>query len=88
MRRLNFADKLRTIFRESITSVDCAQNIVVFKTHAGSGRRRLPRRWISMDVTDMVGTLAGDDTGLRGHAGQRRAETSARRSGKCCKRSG
>ena len=27
--RLNIADKLRTIFHESITSVDCAQNIVV-----------------------------------------------------------
>ena len=33
--RLNIADKLRTIFHESITSVDCAQNIVVFKTLAG-----------------------------------------------------
>ena len=27
--RLNFAEKLRTIFRESITSIDSAQNIVV-----------------------------------------------------------
>ena len=26
--RLNFAEKLRTIFRESITSIDSAQNIV------------------------------------------------------------
>ena len=33
--RLNIAEKLRTIFQESITSVDCAQNIVVFKTLAG-----------------------------------------------------
>ena len=33
--RLNIADKLRTIFHESITSVDCAQNIVVFKTLGG-----------------------------------------------------
>ena len=29
------ADKLRTIFRESIISVDFAQNIVVIKTMAG-----------------------------------------------------
>ena len=29
--RLNVADKLRTIFHESITSVESAQNIVVFK---------------------------------------------------------
>ena len=33
--RLNVADKLRTIFRESIISVDSAQNIVVIKTMAG-----------------------------------------------------
>ena len=33
--RLNFAEKLRTIFRESITSIDSAQNIVVIKTMPG-----------------------------------------------------
>ena len=33
--RLNFAEKLRTIFRESITSIDSAQNIVVVKTMPG-----------------------------------------------------
>jgi hypothetical protein len=53
--KLNFAERLRTIFRESITSIDSAQNIVVIKTmcclrrhgrhglqlHGGlSGRRR------------------------------------------------
>ena len=32
---LNVADKLRTIFRESITSIDYAENIVVIKTMAG-----------------------------------------------------
>ena len=30
--KLNFAEKLRTIFRESITGIDHAQNIVVLKT--------------------------------------------------------
>jgi transcriptional regulator of arginine metabolism len=33
--KLNFAEKLRTIFRESITSIECAQNIVVVKTMPG-----------------------------------------------------
>ena len=33
--RLNVADKLRTIFRESIVSIDFAQNIVVIKTMPG-----------------------------------------------------
>ena len=33
--RLNFAEKLQTIFRESITSIAYAQNIVVLKTMPG-----------------------------------------------------
>ena len=33
--KLNFAEKLRTIFRESITSIAYAQNIVVLKTMPG-----------------------------------------------------
>ena len=33
--KLNFADKLRTIFRESVLTVDNAQNIVVIKTLPG-----------------------------------------------------
>ena len=59
--KLNFADKLRTIFHESITSVDCAQNIVVFKTLgglAGGACEALDH----MDVNGMVGTLAGENT--------------------------
>ena len=51
--RLNFAEKLRTIFRESITSIDSAQNIVVIKTCAALD---------DMGVAYMVGSLAGDDT--------------------------
>lgn len=59
--RLNFAEKLRTIFRESITSIDSAQNIVVIKTMPGPGQRRL-RRAGRHGVAYMVGSLAGDDT--------------------------
>ena len=44
--RLNIADKLRTIFHESITSVDCAQNIVVFKTLAGLAGGDIPNEMI------------------------------------------
>lgn len=61
--RLNVADKLRTIFRESITSVDFAQNIVVVKTMpglAGAAGAALD----SMDIPGVVGSLAGDDTAL------------------------
>ena len=59
--RLNFAEKLRTIFRESITSVDCAQNIVVFKTLAGLAGGAC-EALDHMDVNGMVGTLAGENT--------------------------
>lgn len=59
--RLNVADKLRTIFHESITSVESAQNIVVFKTLsglAGGASEALDH----MDVNGMLGTLAGENT--------------------------
>ena len=58
---LNFADRLRTIFRESVLSVDYAQNIVVLKTMeglAGGAASAVDK----MDGMGIVGTLAGDDT--------------------------
>ena len=59
--KLNFAEKLRTIFRESITSIDCAQNIVVIKTMPGLASAACSAL-DNMDITYMVGSLAGDDT--------------------------
>lgn len=59
--RLNVADKLRTIFRESIVSIDSAQNIVVIKTMAGLANAAAAAL-DSMNITDVVGSLAGDDT--------------------------
>lgn len=61
--RLNVADKLRSIFRESIVSVDFAQNIVVIKTMAGLANAAAAAL-DGMSVPDMVGTLAGDDTAI------------------------
>ena len=61
--RLNVADKLQSIFRESITSIDYAQNIVVVKTMpglAGAAGAALD----SMNIPGVVGSLAGDDTAL------------------------
>ena len=60
---LNVADKLRTIFRESITGIDYAQNIVVIKTMAGLASAAAAAI-DSMKVPYMVGSLAGDDTAL------------------------
>ena len=61
--RRNVADKLRTIFRESIVSVDYAQNIVVIKTMAGLANAAAAAL-DSMSIPYMVGSLAGDDTAL------------------------
>ncbi len=61
--RLNVADKLRTIFRESIVSIDYAQNIVVIKTMAGLANAAAAAV-DGMNVSYMVGSLAGDDTAL------------------------
>ncbi|MBD5151689.1 MAG: arginine repressor [Oscillibacter sp.] len=61
--RLNVADKLRSIFRESIVSVDYAQNIIVIKTMAGLANAAAAAL-DGMSIADMVGSLAGDDTAL------------------------
>ena len=59
--KLNFADRLRTIFRESITSIDFAQNIVVLKTMPGLASAACSAL-DNMNIAYMVGSLAGDDT--------------------------
>ena len=59
--KLNFAEKLRTIFRESIVGVDYAQNIVVLKTMPGLASAACSAL-DNMDYGFVVGTLAGDDT--------------------------
>ena len=62
-KRLNIADKLRTILRESIVSVNYAQNLVVIKTMsglAGAAAKALD----SMRISGVLGTVAGDDTVL------------------------
>lgn len=62
-KRLNIADKLRTILRESIASVDYAQNIVVIKTMSGLASAAATAL-DSMRVGGVVGSVAGDDTVL------------------------
>lgn len=58
---LNLAEKLRTIFRECIVSIDYAQNIVVVKTMPGLANGACSAL-DNMDMSDIVGSLAGDDT--------------------------
>ena len=59
--KLNFADRLRTIFRESLLSVEYAQNIVVIKTMPGLAQGAASAL-DGMTIADMVGSLAGVDT--------------------------
>ncbi|WP_300416621.1 arginine repressor [uncultured Oscillibacter sp.] len=61
--KLNVAAKLRTIFRECIVSIDYAQNIVVIKTMPGLANGACSAL-DNMDMNDIVGSLAGDDTAL------------------------
>lgn len=57
----SFAGRLRAIFKESVVSFDIAQNIVVLKTMPGLANAA-GVTIDGMDVPNLVGTLAGDDT--------------------------
>ena len=61
--KLNFADRLQTILRESIISVDYAQNLVVLKTMPGLAGAAAAA-FDGMEIAQMVGSIAGDDTVL------------------------
>ena len=60
---LNVAGRLNTIFRESVTSFDFAQNIVVLKTMPGLASAACSAI-DGMHLPNMVGSLAGDDTSI------------------------
>ena len=59
----NVAGRLRTIFKESITSFDVAQNIVVLKTMPGLAPAACAAI-DGMEIDHLVGSLAGDDTAI------------------------
>lgn len=58
-----FEGRLRTIFKESVTSYDAAQNLVVLKTMSGLANAAAAAI-DAMDIPELVGSLAGDDTVL------------------------
>ena len=55
--------RLRNIFKEGVTSVEVAQNIVVVKTMPGLASAACSAL-DNMQIPKMVGSLAGDDTGV------------------------
>ena len=60
---LNVAGRLNTIFRESVTSFDSAQNIVVLKSMPGLASAACSAI-DGMHLPNVVGSLAGDDTSI------------------------
>lgn len=56
-----FSERLNVIFKQSITSVDHAQNILVIKTMVGMANAAMAAL-DAMHIPEIVGTLAGDDT--------------------------
>jgi len=55
--------RLKTIFKESVVSVDYAKNIVVIRTLPGLASAACSAV-DAMHLDSIVGTLAGDDTGI------------------------
>jgi transcriptional regulator of arginine metabolism len=56
-----FSSRMRTVFRESVSKIDCAQNLTIIKTLPGMA----PAACSALDAMNspmVVGTLAGDDT--------------------------
>ena len=56
-----FSAKLNIIFKQCLTSVDHAQNILVIKTMPGLASAACSAL-DKMNIPEIVGTLAGDDT--------------------------
>ena len=56
-----YLERLKKIFKECVTSYSTAQNIIVIKTLPGLANAACSTL-DSMDVPDLVGSLAGDDT--------------------------
>ena len=63
--------RLRKIFRECVVSFDTAQNLVVIHTLPGLANAA-PSALDHMEIQELVGTIAGDDTAflaMRSNAG-------------------
>ena len=53
--------RLKRVFRDGVTALDFAQNIIVIKTLTGMAMA-VAAALDAMDNTEIVGTIAGDDT--------------------------
>ena len=69
----NHAARLKAIFRESVTSYNYAQNIVVIKTLPGLAPAACGAI-DSMGIRSLMGSIAGDDTGFLAMSDKESAE--------------
>lgn len=59
--KTNMANKYNNLFKCSVVSIKCAKNIIVIKTIIGSASSAAA--FIdNLDISEIVGSLAGDDT--------------------------
>ncbi|MDO4300777.1 MAG: arginine repressor [Clostridia bacterium] len=54
-------ERLKRVFRDGVTAIDFAQNIIVIKTLTGMAMA-VAAALDAMDNTEIMGTIAGDDT--------------------------
>lgn len=54
-------EKLKRVFKDGVTSIDFAQNIIVIKTLTGMAMA-VAAALDAMENTEIIGTIAGDDT--------------------------
>ncbi len=57
----NYSSRLKSIFKESVTSFVCAQNLIVIKTLPGLAPAACSAI-DGMNIRNLAGTIAGDDT--------------------------
>lgn len=62
-KRRDLTERLQNIFREGVSSFDYAQNLVVLKTMPGLANAAAAAL-DGMELPDMVGSIAGDDTAV------------------------
>lgn len=55
------SERLKRVFRDGVTGIDYAQNIIVIKTLIGMAMA-VAAALDAMDNTEIIGTIAGDDT--------------------------
>lgn len=66
-------ERLRKIFKESVVSCDTAQNLIIIKTLPGLAMAA-SSAMDGMNIPDLVGTVAGDDTAFLAMRDERAAE--------------